>query len=197
MRKTALFLLLIFIFNPGTAFAERIEIKEGTEILLKLLTPLKSGIVKEGQVIEFLAEKAVKNKDGFVLIEDDASAYRTVTVSKKAGFSGTSGKLDFRVDNVAAYNGADIPVRAQQTIEGKDSVGATVAGFLLVSVLCGLFRGDNASVTSGTLFKVYVDKTIVLSDDITPEVKQEGFAGTSDVDIRLNEMLKKIEGNEE
>lgn len=192
MKKTALILLFSIFFSPAHAMAEHIKIKEGTEVLLKLVTPLRSGEAKKGQIIELIAEKSVSDGNGVILIEEKAPAYGTVTVSQKAGAFGSKGKLDFTVDKVSGYNGVDIPLRARQSLEGEGNEVLAVAGFLFVSILAGFIRGENVSVPSGTLIKVFVDKTTVLSEDISMR-EETSFGGSSEIDQRFNELLRQME----
>lgn len=189
----------LFFFHgvaaPSVASAQTLVVPEKTEVILKLLTPLKSGKTPVGEVVEFLVEKAVKAKDGTVLIEDAASAYGSVLESKKSGFFGTPGKLDFKIDFVEAINDVQVPLRATLSQTATGSEGAAIAGFLFVSVLSGLFRGDNISITPGTIFKAYVDKDTVVFRD--PEEKAEEemelrFSGNSETDRKLEEMYRKM-----
>jgi hypothetical protein len=146
-----------------------------------------------GEVVEFMVERAVKDKDGTVLIEHGASAYGTVIESKKSGFFGTPGKLDFKIDFVEGINDVQVPLRATMSQTATGSEGAAIAGFLFVSVLSGLFRGDNISIPPGTVFKAYVDKKTVLFKD-PEETREEDmqFSGDSETDRRLEEMYRKI-----
>lgn len=105
---------------------------------------------------------------------------------------GTSGSLVISFDKVEAFNGKDIPLRGTNQNQESSSTGAVVAGALFVSVLSVFFRGSNAVVPSGTIIRAYVDKTTVLSGDIEPRKSDYGFQGTSEVDQKLNEYLKKI-----
>jgi len=157
-RVTAIVLVLIFSLGSSVAWALDYVIEERTEIILKLLTPLKSGKTPVGQVVELIVEKSIKDKDGTVLIEDGADAYGTVTVSEKNGMFGKAGKLDFMIDHVEAIDEGQVPVRATIESNAQGCTGGAIAGFLFVSVLSCLFRGDNVSVPSGTIFKAYVDK---------------------------------------
>ena len=169
-------------------------VPEKTEVILKLLTPLKSGKTPVGEVVEFLVEKAVKAKDGTVLIEDAASAYGSVLESKKNGFFGAPGKLDFKIDFVEAINDVQVPLRATLSQTAAGSEGAAIAGFLFVSVLSGLFRGDNISIAPGTIFKAYVDKDTVVFKDPAEEKEEEiQLSGNSETDRRLMEMYKNVQ----
>lgn len=154
----ALGIITSFMFGTTAAFCGEYVLPEKTEILLKLITPLKSGKNKVGEVIELQVEKSIKSKDGTALIEDDADAFGTVTVSKKNGAFGKAGKLDFTIDYVEASDGTQIPVRATIENDAANCTGASVVGFLFVSVLSGFFRGENVSIPSGTIFKAYVHK---------------------------------------
>lgn len=188
----------LFLFHgvaaPSAAWSQSLVVPEKTEVILKLLTPLKSGKTPVGEVVEFLVEKAVKAKDGTVLIEDAASAYGSVLESKKSGFFGTPGKLDFKIDFVEAINDVQVPLRASLSQTAAGSEGAAIAGFLFVSVLSGLFRGDNISIAPGTIFKAYVDKDTVVFKDPAEEKEEEiQLSGNSETDRRLMEMYKNVQ----
>jgi hypothetical protein len=200
--KNRLFLvsvLALFLVAPlipsGAAGAQTLVVPEKTEIILKLLTPLKSGKTMVGEIVEFLVERPVKNPEGTVLIEDAASAYGSVIESKKSGFFGTPGKLDFKIDFVEAINDVQVPLRATMSQTAAGSEGAAIAGFLFVSILSGLFRGDNISITPGTIFKAYVDKDTVVFRDPEEKAEEESelqFSGNSETDRRLEELYRKM-----
>lgn len=186
--------LFLGLTAPIAAWAQSLVVPEKTEVILKLLTPLKSGKTPVGEVVEFLVEKSVKAKDGTVLIEDAASAYGSVLESKKSGFFGTPGKLDFKIDFVEAINDVQVPLRATLSQTATGSEGAAIAGFLFVSVLSGLFRGDNISITPGTIFKAYVDKDTVVFRDPEEEKEEElQLSGNTETDRRLLEMYKNVQ----
>lgn len=186
--------LFLGLTAPIAAWAQSLVVPEKTEVILKLLTPLKSGKTPVGEVVEFLVEKSVKAKDGTVLIEDAASAYGSVLESKKSGFFGTPGKLDFKIDFVEAINDVQVPLRASLSQTAAGSEGAAIAGFLFVSVLSGLFRGDNISIAPGTIFKAYVDKDTVVFKDPAEEKEEEiQLSGNSETDRRLMEMYKNVQ----
>jgi hypothetical protein len=80
-----------------------------------------------------------------------------------------------------------------QTAAGSE--GAAIAGFLFVSILSGLFRGDNISITPGTIFKAYVDKDTVVFRDPEEKAEEESelqFSGNSETDRRLEELYRKM-----
>jgi len=186
--------LFLGLTAPIAAWAQSLVVPEKTEVILKLLTPLKSGKTPVGEVVEFLVEKSVKAKDGTVLIEDAASAYGSVLESKKNGFFGAPGKLDFKIDFVEAINDVQVPLRASLSQTAAGSEGAAIAGFLFVSVLSGLFRGDNISIAPGTIFKAYVDKDTVVFKDPAEEKEEEiQLSGNSETDRRLMEMYKNVQ----
>lgn len=193
MKRIIFFLLFAACFNLFAGSADSLVIQEKTEILLKLLTPLKSGKTQVGEVVEFLVEKPVKTKEGTLLVEDAASAYGTVTLSQKSGFFGTPGKLDFKIDYVEAFNDVQIPVRASLSQTAAGSEGAAIAGFLFVSILSGFFRGDNVSIPSGTIFKAYVDKdTVLIEEKQTISEVTMNPEELNQTDLRILEMYKKI-----
>lgn len=192
MKKISIVLIAILCLNPGAAFADHVRIKEGTEVLLKLVTPLRSGEAKVGQAIEFIVEKPVVDNSGITLIEEHEAAYGKVTVSSGAGMFGKSGKLDFTVDSVAGYTGVNIPLRATLEQTGDGNEGLAVVGFLFVTIFAALIRGANVSVPAGTLFTAYVDKTTVLSEDMELRQNMPYIEGSSEVDQQLNDLFKQM-----
>ena len=70
-----------------------------------------------------------------------------------------------------------------------------VAGAILISPLAIFFRGTNAVIDAGTIFRAYVAKNTVLSGDIETELNSqtEFFKGNTNTDKRLNEILKKYD----
>jgi len=154
----ALGIITSFVFGTTTAFCGEYVLPEKTEILLRLITPLTSGKNKVGEVIELQVEKSIRSKDGTTLIEDNADAFGTITVSKKNRAFGKTGKLGFTIDYVEASNGTRVPVRAtieNNAVSSDDEAGA---GFLFVSEFSGFLRKENLSIPSGTIFKAYVDR---------------------------------------
>lgn len=199
-KKTAMLLLFIIILlTPTISYCNNditnppIVIKEGTEVLLRVMDKIKSGEVKKGDPIEFIVEKTVKDENGITLIEDGAAAFGTVSESKKAGAFGTAGKLAISMDKVISFNGKDIQLRGSRENAGSNCTTGVIAGMLFVSVLSGFFRGVNAVIPAGTILRTYVNKTTVLSGDIEEiKPKQENvFQGDTETDHRLNELLLK------
>ena len=200
MKKLSSLLVLIFFFLfTAHAFAERIVIKRGTEVLIKVMERIKSNKIKKGQIIRFLVERDVKNENGFTMIEQGAFSYGTVTKKSSAGMLGIGGSLAFTIDSVEAYNGIVIPLTGNKDSEGASSGLAVAAGFLLVSPLSIFFRGTNAVVEAGTIFQAYVSKSTVLYDD-TPESEKQNqarrFEGNTETDRRLSELWNKYENGE-
>ena len=63
----ALCTVMTLISCQQAVYANDIVIKEGTEILIKVIDKLKSGVSKEGSVIRFIVDKAVRDKEGPIL----------------------------------------------------------------------------------------------------------------------------------
>ena len=187
--------LLCVILLPAVSFAEDISVKRGTEVLVKVMERLKSNKISRGQTIQLLVERAVKNESGFTVIEQGAFAYGTITKASSAGLFGTGGELAFTVDSVEAYNGKVIPLTATKESDGSNSTGAVVAGALLVSPLAIFFRGTNAVVEAGTIFKSYVSQNTVLSEDLSMRKDEQSprFEGSTETDSRLSDMLRQYE----
>ena len=181
----------------GTAYSDTIVIKRGTEVLIKAAEKMKSNQVKSGQTIRFLVERAVKNENGFTIIERGAFAYGKITKASSAGVIGAKGSLSFSIDSVEAFNGQIIPLTGHQDTDGSSSTGVVVVSAIFLTPLALLFRGANAVIDPRTIYPVYVAETTVLEGDflglpkdVSPSLSSS--SGTSKGDDRdMNEMLER------
>lgn len=165
MRKTALLLLLVMIFTPSTSYANGIVIEEGTEVVLSLDNRLRSGDDRVGSTIRFTVDRAVVNREGYIVIREGARAYGTVQRSRSAGMLGRSGDLAITIDRVEVFNGQTVRLRGMQGDEGASSTGAVIAGAIVLTPIALLFRGTNAVVEPGTILTAFVDNTTTLSGE--------------------------------
>jgi hypothetical protein len=121
---------------------------QGTMVRLRTLSQLSSQENKVGERFDLeVAEDVLLN--GRVVIPRGSPAVGDVTLVKKKGMWGKSGKLEARVLSVRA-NGKDIPVRG--TVGDKGETGtAAVVGSILVLPVAGFFvTGTSAVMPSGT-----------------------------------------------
>lgn len=123
---------------------------QGTSVRLRTLSPLSSMDNKTGDRFDLeVAEDVLLN--GRVVIPRGSPAKGEITMVKKKGMWGKSGKLEMRVLSVRA-NGRDIPLRG--TVADKGDTGtAGVVGSILVLPIAGFFvTGTSASLPQGTGF---------------------------------------------
>lgn len=212
VKKLVMVMLILSItLLAGCAYgAPHIMAKAGTEVLVKNIDKLNSKHLKEGQVIQFLAEKSIKDKNGNVIIEQGAMAYGTVSQVSSAGMAGSAGKLGIKFNSIKAFNDMDIPLSGSNDANGSGNVGAVVATALLIPIIfipaAFLFRGSNAVIQSGTIFRAYVAKDTLLvpgDEEAAAEAekaeyaKNKGFSGgNSETDDKLNDILKGYENKE-
>ena len=164
MKKFVLLFVVVLLFSD-TAYSASIILKRGTEVLVRPAEKMKSNKVKSGQTIRFVVERAVKNENGFTLIERGAFAYGKVTKASSAGMLGAKGSLSFSIDSVEAFNGQAIPLTGHLDTDGSSSTGVVVASAVLLTPLALLFRGSNAVIDPRTVYPVYVAETTVLEGD--------------------------------
>jgi hypothetical protein len=123
---------------------------QGTSVRLRTLSPLNSMDTKTGDRFDLeVSEDVLLN--GRVVIPRGSPAKGEVTMVKKKGMWGKSGKLETRLLSVRA-NGLDIPLRG--TVLDKGDTGtAGVVGAILVLPLAGFFvTGTSASLPQGAGF---------------------------------------------
>lgn len=131
---------------------------QGTTIRFRTLTQLSSQENKVGQRFDLeVAEDIMFN--GRVVIPRGSPAVGDISMVKKKGMWGKSGKLETRVLYVRA-NGKEIPVRG--TVGDKGETGtAGVVGAVLVLPVAGFFvTGTSAILPAGT------GATAVLESDL-------------------------------
>jgi hypothetical protein len=160
-RRFTSFLMAAALFAvcAGGAFAQTINVTEGTVVRVRLLEKLDTGSNLEvGSQINFEVADPVLVDDE-VVIKPGARATGTITEAVKAKWGGRKGKLDFTIDYVEAVDGQNIRVRSTaQGVKGKGNVGLMAAGAILVTPLAIALRGKNAVVDKGTEFSIYTDQ---------------------------------------
>lgn len=123
---------------------------QGTSVRLRTLSPLSSSDNKTGDRFDLeVSEDVLLN--GRVVIPRGSPGRGEITLVKKKGMWGKSGKLETRVLSVRA-NGMDIPLRG--TVLDKGDTGtAGVVGAILVLPVAGFFvTGTSAVLPQGTGF---------------------------------------------
>ena len=184
------------------AYSATVVIKRGTEVLIKAAEKMKSNQVKSGQTIRFLVERAVKNENGFTIIERGAFAYGKITKASSAGVIGAKGSLSFSIDSVEAFNGQIIPLTGHQDTDGSSSTGVVVVSAIFLTPLALLFRGANAVIDPRTIYPVYVAETTVLEgdflglpSDVSPATPPSGVSRGDDQEF--NDMLERYKQKKE
>lgn len=142
----------------GIAQAAPVKIAERTPVKVRLLQTLTSGKAQEGQAVEFEVRDKVLGPNGELLAGVGAKASGKVTLSKKRGMLGKSGKLEFTVDSMQAVDGTQVPLRANLENSGKDNQNVVIASALLLSVFAVFVNGQDITVKEGTELLAYVDR---------------------------------------
>lgn len=143
-------------------------IPDGTEFEIELKNNLSGQEAKMGDKVDFTVVRDVQI-NGVTVIEKGASATARITVGKKAGYWGKSGKLEWAMNDVQAVDGVRIPVRFTKALSGGSksgtvAVGAVVTTILLgpVGLLWGLKKGKKAIIAAGTKYSVFTDGNSIL-----------------------------------
>jgi hypothetical protein len=144
---------------------------KGTSIRLRTLQELSSKDSKVGLRFDLeTAEDILLN--GRIVIPRGSPAVGDVTMVKKKGMWGKSGKLEARVLSIRA-NGKDIPVRGIVNDKG-DAGTAGVVGSILVLPIAGFFvTGTSAVLPAGTGANALLetDLPIVFAEAAVPAVE--------------------------
>lgn len=133
-----------------------VELPDGTEIRLRLLTPASSATARPEDPLRFTVIEDVK-ADGITVIKKGAEGRGRIQDVKKSGSFGRSGKMSFSIDSVAAIDGSSLPIRSSRDLKGDARVGTTVAAVALVGVFGGFVKGKNIEAPAGTEYTVFTD----------------------------------------
>lgn len=138
-----------------SAFADKLKIPEGTEVVVRFEEAITSATAKEGdrftisngESIDLGAGKSVPA--GFVGAGE-------VTHSKKRKAMGQAGELNVRFDYIKVGD-QKIRLRGTKAGEGDARVGTTVVLTVLFGPLGLLKKGKDIEINKGQSIKAYVD----------------------------------------
>lgn len=145
--------------DMGSMSGQRVTLREGQQIQLKLADDLRSNGSRVGQEVRFYVNQDVMGPNGEKLIFKGARASGRVSEVRKARRLGRKGVINFTVDSVMAIDGTRVPLRAQKTASSNNRGrrGAIAGAAVLLSPAALLVRGRNIAVKKGTLVNAYID----------------------------------------
>ncbi|MCX7836330.1 MAG: hypothetical protein N2450_09755 [bacterium] len=153
---TVIFSLVFTIFMYEFSYsAEKIEIKSGTPVQLKLMETVSSKTHVQGKNVNVITSSDVI-VNGKTVIRAGTPAIATVTYCNKAGIVGEPGTIEIQVESVTAVDGTSIMLASNAIRnEGESTQGTAIA---LTIILCFLFlfmKGKEAVIPSGKNITAY------------------------------------------
>jgi hypothetical protein len=153
---------------PVPAVPELI-LRDGTPVRIRLSRTLSSGVVTEGDSIDFETLDDVVTT-GKVLIPRGSVAIGVITASEHKKRMARGGKLNFTVQYVRLEDGTKVALRANRETKGGGHVGAMTAGMVATAALgfgvpAAFFlfmHGKDAVVPAGTELTAYVNGDVRL-----------------------------------
>jgi hypothetical protein len=158
---------------PTTAFAQATPIvvaapavagpvlPAGTTVRLRMLSTLNSQDSKTGQQFDLEAAEDVL-LDGRVVIPRGSPATGELTLVKKKGMWGKSGKLEGRIVSVRT-GGRDIALRGSLNDKGVTGTAAVVGAIAFLPVAGFFVTGTSADIPSGTTIMAKTESDIPVS----------------------------------
>lgn len=172
MRKFASVMCVVLALETAAAQiarSEPVKLAERTPIKVALMETLISGNAKVGQEVQFEVREDIYGPNRELLVLKGAQAYGEVTVSKKRGMFGKSGKLEFTCAYAKAVDGTKVSVRSSEMKKsGKGNSGTVIATALFLSVLGVFINGRDVKVDKGQEFTVYVDNDVAIDPSKGP-----------------------------
>lgn len=176
------------ITSPAVSPPREITIPAGTRLDIQATHDVSSLDAKVGDLISFRVLVPVKVGDTIV-IEDHALVTGQLVKAKRAGHWGKAGKLAWTMRDVVAADLTRVPLTAnadfpggQQGVTGQSHGGevatrtAVMAGLLAPTVVLaplalmhGFKRGEQAVLSEGKRFVVYVQKDTVVKVPSEPK----------------------------
>ena len=152
--------MLAQVVTPTTTLAQggqTIAVPDGTEFAVVTAEEISSKTAAEGDPLTFKVADNV-TVDGRVVIAEGAIVKGVVSEAQKSGMMGRGGKLNIRIESVAAVDGQKIKLRAAKAKTGDDKTGTTVALAVVFGPLGLLKKGKNAKIPANTKITVYTDE---------------------------------------
>lgn len=143
--------------------SREVVIPEGTEVTVRLRTPMSSATNRVGDAVSLeVVNDVVVN--GTVVIGSRAPGRGEITQAQSRRSFGRSGKLNFTIDVVQAVNGENVSLRATRERRGGDSYGKAGVVTILAGPFGALVKGKDVEIPAGTEYVIYIneDRTIVL-----------------------------------
>jgi len=182
--------------RPVTTPSQKLLIKDGRPIKLKLKYGVYSQYAKIGDEVDYLVdEELVMN--GKIIVPEGAIVKGKVVSAEHKRRMGRGGKIDISADSIKLFNGQSVPLRAFQHGrgggQGLDMSGEMLAAASLtlgVGVPFVLFKhGKDIEIRQGSSFTAFVDGDTSL-EDIAFQTKNSPL-----VPAPVSPAPKRIEGS--
>jgi hypothetical protein len=158
---------------PGqsTSTSQKLLVKDGTPIKLKLKRGVYSQYAKIGDEVDYLVDDEVV-VNGRIIVPDGAIVKGKVVSAEHKRTMGRGGKIDISADSIKLFNSQSIPLRAFQHARGGGQ-GLDMSGEMLAaaSLTLGvgapfvLFKhGKDIEIRQGSSFTAFVDGDTWLED---------------------------------
>jgi hypothetical protein len=138
----------LFLVLAMALSAYSVTIPNGTVVVVKTQSELKSSKLTMGQELIFIVGAPVKIK-GKTVIEAGAAVVGIVQDAKGKQMAGIPGKFSVAIQNTTAVDGSTIQLTGNFMAGGDSEVGATVAVGVILCPLALLNQGEDGVVPAG------------------------------------------------
>jgi hypothetical protein len=144
------------IATPAPEAAVANILRQGTQIRLTVVSPVNTKEHRVGKRVELQVADDIMVNNKMVLAKG-TPAFGELTLSKKSGSFGKSGKMAGRVLYIKNGN-ENIPVTGNFDDRGKSGTGATVGVAVVAGVFSAFVKGKNAVLEAGTEMTATVER---------------------------------------
>ena len=141
---------------PRAPAKTTIRIPEGTEVKLRLEDQLSSATATVGNTFAISTDEEIRLPGG-AIIPAGFRGKGEVTEAHKKGMLGKAGELSVRLDYIRIGD-VRLHLRANESVEGKNSVTTTVVLTVLITPLFLMHHGHEVVFPKGQLITGYVDQ---------------------------------------
>jgi hypothetical protein len=155
------------LIGQTSATGNRLILRDGSDVKLKLLEPLSSKTAHAGDPVNLELAEDLRVND-LIVAREGSRATGEITVSKKAGMMGKGGDLAMQLFYLRAGDDK-VKLRGTKGKEGDSKVGTAITLTVLLGVFGLMKHGKNAELPAGTTITAYVaDDTPLLSLNAPP-----------------------------
>jgi len=155
----ALPIFAIFIFNSMIFAEDKVLLKDGTPVILRLTEEVSTKTKNTNDVVNLEVTRDVV-VDGKTVIKAGTQALGTVNMCEKPDIIGQEGSIGFYLNSTTSVDGQWVSLRANLSRSGQNKEILSAGAAWACCPIFGLIKGTHATFSSGSEVKAYTENNL-------------------------------------